>query len=58
MVKIYIIFPNYNNEKYLYSTYDLILGFKYTNLDKKSYYDFHYGQHIINFMILKQIIIY
>jgi len=42
-------FPRYNNEKYLYDTYDLILGFKYTNPDKKllrfplwlMYYDFY-----------------
>ena len=54
-------FPNYNNEKYLYSTYDLILGFKYTNLNKKilrfplwlafyKFYDIKTDNNILNFI--------
>ncbi len=54
-------FPNYNNEKYLYSTYDLILGFKYTNLNKKilrfplwlafyNFYDIKTDNNILNFI--------
>ena len=51
--------PYYNNEKYLYDTYDLILGFKYTNLDKKflrfplwlgyyKFYDINTDNNILN----------
>ena len=54
-------FPNYNNEKYLYSTYDLILGFNYTNLNKKilrfplwlafyNFYDIKTDNNILNFI--------
>lgn len=54
-------FPYYNNEKYLYDTYDLIIGFKYSNPDKKllrfplwlmyyNFYDINTDSNILNYI--------